>query len=94
MQKPSEELKLLHVNHQISGGGAVHLPARLFMHSGVGGGGQGGREGWDWWGQGNDGQVTHESPAHNSQLVTLKLRPPPTLPWQEFERGYGQEEGG
>lgn len=45
-------------------------------------------------GQGNDGHVTHESPAHNSQLVTLKLRPPPTLPWQEFERGYGQEEGG
>lgn len=44
-------------------------------------------------GSGN-GQVTHESPPHNSQLVTLKLRLPPTLPWQEFERGYGRKEGG
>lgn len=29
-----KKLKLLHVNHQVSGGGAVHLPARLFMQSG------------------------------------------------------------
>lgn len=36
----SEELKLLHVNHQVSGGGAVHLSARLFMQSKGRGGGR------------------------------------------------------
>lgn len=51
-QKPSEELKLLHVNHQVSGGGAVHLPARLFMQSGEGGGA---RRRWDWWGMEEEG---------------------------------------
>lgn len=40
---------------------------------------------------GRNQQVTHESPPHNSQLVTLKLRDPPTLAWQEFERGYEQK---
>lgn len=40
---------------------------------------------------GRNVQVTHESPPHNSQLVTLKLRDPPTLAWQEFERGYEQK---
>lgn len=34
-QKPSEELTLLHLNHQVSRGGAVHLPAGLFMHIGT-----------------------------------------------------------
>lgn len=41
--------------------------------------------------KGRNQQVTHESPPHNSQLVTLKLRDPLTLAWQEFERGYEQE---
>lgn len=41
--------------------------------------------------RGTNGQVTHESPPHNSQPLTLKLRAPPTMgAWQEFERGYEQ----
>lgn len=44
-----------------------------------------------WHTRGTNQQVTHESPPHNSQLVTLKLRLPPTLAWQEFERGYEQK---
>ncbi len=30
--------------------------------------------------------ITHESPPHNSQFPTLKLRGPPTFPGKEFER--------
>lgn len=69
-----KKLKPLHLNDQVSWGGSVDPPAGLFMHIGT----QGGK----------NQQVTHESPPHNSQLVTLKLRDPPTLAWQEFERGY------
>lgn len=56
-----------------------------------GGGGGGGVTGGRGMAGGRKQQVTHESPPHNSQLVTLKLRVPPTLAWQEFERGYEQK---
>lgn len=31
-------------------------------------------------------EVTHESPPHNSQAATLKLRGPPIFPWNVYKR--------
>ena len=62
----------LHLNDQVSRGGGVYSSgAGLLILAHM-------------W---REQHITHESPPHSSQLVTLKLHGPPTRAWQELERG-------
>lgn len=56
-------------------GWAVHAS----WHTGEGARGAGSGDGDGGTGTGTKQQITHDSPPHNSQPVTLKLRLPPTL---------------
>lgn len=36
-------------------------------------------------------EVTHESPPHNSHVVTLKLQGPPIFPWKVHKHCIGKK---